>query len=416
MRNSRAHVIRAGIGLTALSALLLAGCSSASDTAEFSDDTESAAAESSEQAAPEEDAPQYDHRVESGFFAADVSKDLTTSDTIRPEKGDVTTPNGTLEVKQIEALDDIKAATGDLEAVFDEETGEEIPYGPAEGDVFRIFDLSYVPGGELFDESDRPGTDLSLLINGKQIHLAELSTQSQARYLVSVPADGSAKFVVSSDGHDQFIDLLTGEREDDPIADVYYRDVIRQEPHHKFQIPTTKLGATYSDQTGTADISYDFRLASAELTPWQPDEGWAEEGRAWLALDWEYAVDNGTSDGFYGLLDVDQFTGNMVVEVGDESSELTQTAQRESLNFHGKDLRGYISVPSDTTKAFVHADGTVTLKPREMSQTKLTGDETARFTSDKFALDFPDANLAEAEAETPADTPSEAPDGDDSES
>src|SRR5699024_12833921 len=97
---------------------------------------------------------------------------------------------------------------------------EELDFAAAEGEVLRALDLSFAPedDDDLAYDDGPPPTDLSIRAGGPQTHLAELDLEDSTRTLVSVPQDGCAALVVSSEGHDQPGDLLTGERQDDDVA------------------------------------------------------------------------------------------------------------------------------------------------------------------------------------------------------
>src|SRR5699024_12489134 len=102
---------------------------------------------------------------------------------------------------------------------------EQLDVAAAEGAGRRAGGLSYAPeedDARAYDDGPPP-TDLSIRAGGSQTHLAELDLEDSTRILVSVPQDGSAALVVSSEGHDQLVDLLTGERQDDDVAAAYYR-------------------------------------------------------------------------------------------------------------------------------------------------------------------------------------------------
>lgn len=328
MRVTRTSWIRAGIGLTALSALMLTGCAAVSDaTAGFSDDAaeESAAAgendEAPEAEETEEPEPEYEHRVASGFTVQSVAKELTATNVSRPSNNTVTTPTGTLTIKEVASLDEITAATAGLEEKYDEDTDEVLPYGPAEGEVFRVVELSF-ESSVLSDENVAPETDLSLKVNGTQTHLSELYGGYSERVLVSVPKDGSAQLVVSADGHNQFIDMLTGERADDAVAATYYRDVQRQEPHHVLQIESTTYPVLV-DWSGLEEavntVDYNMQIDSVALAAWQPDAGWAPEGRAWAVVDWSYSVEH-ESTHYWADLRLESFSFDITVDSGSEQA------------------------------------------------------------------------------------------------
>ncbi|GGF36546.1 hypothetical protein GCM10010922_09700 [Microbacterium sorbitolivorans] len=417
MLHTRTTWIRTGIGLTALSALLLTGCAADDDAASFSDgdETQDAAlsGDTDEPQETETPEPNYEYRVTSGFFYQGVSKDLTTVNTVRPTNKTVTTPAGTLTINQVDELSDIDADAVGLEQKYDEATTEILPYGPAEGEVLRVIDFAFVAS----DTEGAPSTDLSLKINGTQTHVAELRGSDADRILLSVPADGSAQLVVSSDGHDQFVDLLTGERADDPVTATYYRDVTRQEPHHVLKIDSSEFQTwlDWLEQDIVDTVSYDVQIDSVELTPWQPEKGWAPEGRTWAAIDWTYDI-NKSSDESWGDLRIESFQFDLAVNSNDEQAAISiAEADTSRSSFDGPGHIDYVSVPVGTTTLTLSVAGQTTMVEREATL-KEGVDPTASFSSGELALDFPDGDLpstedepAEDETDEPATDETEAP-------
>src|SRR5699024_6123186 len=149
----------------------------------------------------------------------DFTKDVTVTSTLNPENSTVITPTGTLSIDGLQELTSVPADAVDLDPELDED-GEVLDFAAAQGEVLRAVDLSFTPVDE-----DAPGggdglpaTDLSVRAGGSQTHLAEIDGKYTDRILLSVPEDGSAVLVVSSEGHDQLVDLLTGERQGDDVA------------------------------------------------------------------------------------------------------------------------------------------------------------------------------------------------------
>ena len=415
MRYTRTTWIRSAIGLTALSALVLTGCGASSDdAASFSDGdgTEDAAPASGPDESPEaeevEPEPEYDYRVEPGFFATAISKDLTTTNTIRPTNKTVTTPAGTLTINEIEELDDIAADTAGLEAAYDEITDEELPYGPAEGEVLRVIDLGFVPS----QADGVPATDISLKINGTQTHLSELASEYNDRILVSVPRDGSAQLVVSSDGHDQFVDLLTGERAEDPVTATYYRDVTRQEPHHVLRIASSEFPVLVDwgeVEESVNTVTYDVQIDAVELSAWQPDDGWAPEGRAWAVIDWTYSVENVGAHN-WSELRVESFHFDLAVDSDEEQSAISIAEADSSTNhYEGRDRRDYVSVPAGTSTITLSVAGETTVVERGDTTLVEGVDATAAFSSAELSLDFPGGATASADDEPAEDGAAEEP-------
>src|SRR5699024_706451 len=205
----------------------------------------------------------------------------------------------------------VPAEAVDLEAEMDED-GEELDFAAAEGEVLRALDLSFAPedDDDLAYDDGPPPTDLSIRAGGSQTHLAELDLaastrilvappprdlstrpggwqphlaeldlEDSTRILVSVPQDGSAALVVSSEGHDQLVDLLTGERQDDDVAAAYYRADRVQEPHHTFPVSVEPFPVLYDGEPDDdIDATVSFQATTLTLTAWTEETGWAEPG------------------------------------------------------------------------------------------------------------------------------------------
>src|SRR5699024_5437013 len=194
------------------------------------------------------------------------------------------TPTGTLSIDGLQELTAVPADAVDLDPELDED-GEVLDFAAAQGEVLRAVDLSFTPVDE-----DAPGggdglpaTDLSVRAAGSQAHLAEIDGKYTDRILLSVPEDGSAVLVVSSEGHDQLVVMLTGEPQGEDVAGVYYREDRVQEPHRPFRVSVDPFPVLYG---GEADYeigaAVSFQAPTLGLTAWTADTGWAEPGGAWL--------------------------------------------------------------------------------------------------------------------------------------
>lgn len=234
-----------------MSALLLSACSGDNETAEF-DDAEAAAEtqETPEQTeAPEPELPQ----AESGLVLEEVSQAATVTETIRPERSEIITP--------------------------------------ADGEEFRILEITFAPqdNSDQFWSQDVSDASASLAVNagGAQSHLHDLDNDQSHRILISAPQDSSTQLVVSSEGHDQSVDVLTGEREEDQIAAGYYRQVTQQDPNHTFPADTLVFPVEDSDGWNVDDteIEPDYHVSSVWLAGWVDDGEWADSDEVWLGVE-----------------------------------------------------------------------------------------------------------------------------------
>jgi len=383
---TRIPVARCTIGLTALSVLsvlALTGCGTNAGPAGF----ESGSGAAEEQAAtPEHTTEPADdiERVEPGFVYDDISKDVTATATIRPQNAEIFTPSGTLTINSVQEVAAVAPDEVGLDAV-EGDGGEPRDYGAAAGESLRIIDLSYVPKEE-FPSDDAPTTDLSVEVGGAQEHLSTLDDQQDHRILVSAADDGSAQLVVSSEGHDQAVDVLTGERVDDDIAAAYYLPTTRQEPHHTFPIDDAAL-PTKSHTTPDEDVttSYSFEIDSATLSAWTATDGWADPGQAWLVVDWNYRV---TAEHPVIWGHINRFDAALAITVGDQVTE--DKVHDEDKSGDVEDTRSTsVAVPIETTDVAISVSGDAEFDMLTGSGLEMAGEKTVDFSSESLEISFP---------------------------
>ena len=87
--------------------------------------------------------------AESGIIYADFPDSVTVVETLRPEPGHVITPVGTLTIQGVEVVEAVPASAIDI--VPKELEGEA---SPADGEIFRILNLSYASDQIEVTESD----------------------------------------------------------------------------------------------------------------------------------------------------------------------------------------------------------------------------------------------------------------------
>lgn len=344
------------IGVAAVAALALSACSSSGQTAEF-EEPETTTQETQEESV--ETGPQLPE-AKAGLVVADISQEAAVLDTLRPENNEIITPAGTLTVQEVEIVESLAATEVDADA-----GAEQDELGPAAGEAFRILNFSFAPdertqgyGDDVLDVE----ADLALNAGGQQQHLSDLDDEEDYRTLVSAPQDDGAQLVVSSQGHDQYIDVLTGERtaEAQDAAATYYRDITTQDLNHAFPIPSDGIPierTAGSAEQDDAPVDYSLRINSAELTAWSPEDGWAAPGEGWLAIDWSYDIESDLA--FYTV-------GG---ELQDLDLTLTAELADETLEFNTKNAGGrrsvsdehltYLAVPEDIVEADLSLAGGV---------------------------------------------------------
>ena len=237
------------------------------------------------------------------------------------------------------------------------EDGEELEFAAAEGEVLRAVDFSFTANSQDAFSTDAalPATDVSIRGGSSQTHLAELTGDTSSRYLLSVPADGSAVLVVSSEGHDQVIDLLTGERQADDVAAAFYREGRVQEPHHTFPAEVKAIPVLYSgEEDSEIAASVSFQATTLTLTAWTKEEGWAEAGSAWL-LCWTGTARPLSTPRCRGFVDVKGYSATASVTVDGKAT--TDEFHADKLSFapsSTKEARALTAaVPVGTTSVTV---------------------------------------------------------------
>lgn len=374
-----------GLGLTGVAVVALGACGS-TQAADFTEDGVDPSATGTSQVTQEEPAPVELQPVESGFLTEDFDEGLTFTETIRPEQGEILTPAGTLEFRHVQSIESISPGAARLAPALPDGT-EILSYGPADGEVLRVVELAFTPAGDIYLDQ-LPGADLSVTIGGSQKHLGELLDTETLRLLASVPDDGSVQLVVSSEGHDQNFDLLTGERAEDDVAAAYYRSGALQEPHHTIKVDSTSLptdSGTGPEDDVVTDFSFD--VESAMLTAWNEEGGWAEPGTAWLGVTWAYDLrtnENGHLTQFKSL--------NAVASI-DVDGEVTTDQFHADRGYGTTGIDGeriaWVSVPVDTTSASISFSGDFMLEIPMGQGVTITGDGTGTFASDSYEITFP---------------------------
>ena len=200
---------------------------------------------------------------------------------------------------------------------------------------------------------------MSIRGGSSQTHLAELTGDSSNRILVSVPADGSAALVVSSEGHDQVIDLLTGERQEDDVAAAFYREDRVQEPHHTFPAAVESIPVLYGgDEDSEIAASVSFQATALTLTAWTKEERLGRARSAWLEMDWNCETTIETS--VPGLVEEAAFSATASLTVDDKTT--TDELHADKLSFspeqhHGGAHPRRRSPRRDTTRDGQHERG-----------------------------------------------------------
>lgn len=103
--------------------------------------------------------------------------------------------------------------------------------------------------------------------------------------VASVPKGAPVQLRVTELGRTQTLDVRTGKRGEDAIAG-YYRPT-RQKLNFERDLPAGIVadGRPYQPELKLIDSAFsDLSEPTAMLAPWNPTDGWAPDGRAWLVL------------------------------------------------------------------------------------------------------------------------------------
>lgn len=379
-----------GLGLAAVTALALSACGG-TETAGFAEDpTTAASVESTDGGTSGNDGDLENFGtvervpVDSGFTYEELGKEITVSETIRPERNTVVTPAGVLTVQQVQAVDEVEPGKVGLPSELDD--GREVlSYAPADGEVFRVIEVAFESTGP----RNGPTAELSISIDGSQRHIATLGDESVVRLLVSLPEDGGTRLVVASDGHDQFVDVLTGEREEDDVAAAYYRDKAVQEPHHVIKAPALTFPTkTHSGPYEDLVTDFAFTIKSARLTAWNSADGWAAPGEAWLEVSWSHdlraASESRLGNRFSPII------AGLRVDVDGDVQTADHLFEREWGTTGAKDEHtDWVSVPIDVESVAVSFGGKFTLEIPSGQGAELTTDGSAEYSTDPYEVSFP---------------------------
>lgn len=221
-------------------------------------------------------------QADAGLVLEELPEGTTVEDVTDPgDAGIVQTPVGTITINSV--------ATAPALSLEDDSPEGRSLRGPADDHVFRVIDFEWSAS----EDPDEASVELVLSADGQQRQIVQVaendgwgSEDSSHRMVISAPAEG-AELLITSDGHGQVVDLATGERQSDPIADTYYRKVRSQDLNEEWTFPTK----TVDDYAVDLNVS----LSTVSLTPHVPRsvgrEGWAKADQAWLVVRFESSVD-----------------------------------------------------------------------------------------------------------------------------
>lgn len=399
--NAQRRTITGGIGIIALSALLMTGCSAGDEEAEFADATETAS-----------DLEPTDPDLLTVPQEDDLGKIVTTDAVDAGDASNIVVPSGELKVSGISSVEqvpqsviDSSVAPEDAEVSDEEEapagtdasaspteTEDGEALGPAEGKKLSLVTVHYTANEEEpayssdddpLDTSDLASPTLGLDLDGQTRELPKLDEDGHRTYLMSLPAEGTAELVVTQDGHEQRLDLSTGKRTADDVAAAYYRektDPVEINEPLAFPDSTVTVGGSGSSNEYDYTVKLTTELAEAQLTPWTKEKGWADEGTAWLLIDGKAGIEPEAS--------LAPSTAKITYTIGsddEKDADFEVTAKGYSADFSE-----ILSVPADTEKLEVTGNAKVHLKatgPDVKGENPLTVK-----TKQPYEIDFGPAN------------------------
>lgn len=417
--NPQRRTITTGIGIIAVSALLLAGCSTEDEKAEFADASETAS-----------DLEPVDPDLLTVPQEDDLGKIVTTDAVDAGDEGNIVVPSGELKISGISSVEqvpqtviDSSVAPEDAEVSDEEEphsdtdasaspadtdSGEAL--GPAKGKRLNLVTVDYTADetesgystdDDPLDTSDLASPTLGLELDGQTRELPKLDEDGHRTYLMSLPAEGTAELVVTQDGHEQRLDLSTGKRTADNVTATYYREKTKPvEINEPLAFPDSTVTVGGS---GTAN-EYDYKvkltteLAEAQLTPWTKEKGWADANTAWLLIDGKAGIEPEASL----TPSTAKFTYSLAAE-GDEEASFEVAAKG-----YKADFSKILSVPAGIEKVEVTGNAKIHLKTVG-SEVKGENQLTVK-TKQPYEIDFGPANSSSSQDEPTGDSSGEATD------
>lgn len=308
-----------------------------------------------------------------------------------------------------EDTDDTEAYGTDQDGTSDVAFGE-LPHAAAEGETFYLVDATFEPA----ESSPDVSPSVTLNTGGQQAELFTLDggdgwgqpESEDYTFLVSAQADDGDHLQISADGHDQGFNLAAGERGDAGVAATYYRDVTQQDLQHEYSFADQDVALTDGEDEFDAEISFDTHLMEAQIVPYSAEQGWADEGNMWLAVD------------FYSSLEADSWTWSLEeaefsVSV-DHGADTASSSDSEVITREGtsEEFLMMLQVPADATSFTITPSLSAELSP---SGSPLS--QTVEFTTDGYEVEFPHDGETEdsAEEEEDSDEPEDAEEGDEPE-
>lgn len=229
--------------------------------------------------------------------------------------------------------------------------------------------------------------------------------------LISAPQDSSTQFVIASEGHDQRIDVLTGERIVDPQdpAAAYYREVTVQDLNHAFQIDDRNIAVSTVRGSDEIPLSQDPRINTVTLTAWTEESGWADEGQAWLLVDWELELD-GHSGATRRVL-VEDVDMTLKVDLGGETLTDNVKDPADKARFSHEQISSF-EVDNEISELILSFD--IGIGSLEGSiNVDVVGDEATgyEFSTDDLEVEFPmngtNSQPSSDESDEPTDEPTD---------
>lgn len=186
----------------------------------------------------------------------------------KPDRNVVVIPGGTVEVIEV---GEVRTLPGDERSPL---------YRPADGEEFRA--ISFRVGTDAGYRSTVDVTPaFAVSAGGRKTPLELAGDGAPQRVVVSVPKSADASLLVTVAGVDQAISIRSGQRTSTNAA-AYYRTsskvaVNRQFPNRAFS-------------RGDFSIQHQVTFTEAELSPFDPERGWAPAGRSWLTLGFDHST------------------------------------------------------------------------------------------------------------------------------
>lgn len=214
--------------------------------------------------------------VDSGFVT--VTDHVDVKGAKQPKDARIVTPRKIVTVTQLGTADQLETGEGKR--------------GPGKGEKFLVAKLSLADGpfedayDDTWSDDEFVNADVTyaIQIGDERKQLKDVASlhsggdPESTSIVVSAPVGSDPQLLVSAAGKDQTISLTTGKRTS-KVAEAFYAG--------KYDVGVSRQYAAQTFKKGDFELSLSLLFSNARLVPFDPERGWAPEGKNWLVLNTE---------------------------------------------------------------------------------------------------------------------------------